>query len=175
MGGILMNKHTVFVAGKHFVLLSEDKEKYVQNLATEVNDAINRIMLENPTLDRTGALTLCALDYADDMHKEVLRNKRLNEKAQPLIAQTDKQAKQLKELKAAVSEKDSEIERLRKELSELRDAFEKSTRILDGSGMVKTLPDIDRQPQKNNNQKKQPNKGYKPMRQYSLFDNETQT
>lgn len=169
-----MNKHTVYVAGKHFVLLSDDKDKYVQNLAEEVTAAIAKISADNPMLDRRGAALLCALDYADDMHKEASRNKSLSEKAQPLINQADKQSKQIKELNEKLAQKDEEIDRLRTELRELRAAFEKSTRVLDGQGMVKISPSPS-QPHQNNhnpNQKNTPNKGYKPTRQYSLFDDE---
>ncbi len=162
-----MNKHTVFVAGKHFVLLSEDKDEYVQKLAEEVNDTISNISTENPALDRRAAAILCALDYADDMHKEANRNKSLSEKAQPLINQADKQSKQIKELKDKLAEKDEEITKLKKELSDLRVSFEKSTHMLDGKDMAKPLS----QPQQNQ-KKKIPKKGYRPNRQYSLFDND---
>lgn len=162
-----MNKHTVFVAGKHFVLLSDDKDNYVQNLANEVNETISRISVENPSLDRRAASILCALNYADDLKKESARNKSMSEKAQPLITQADKQAKQLKELKEKLAEKDSEIESLKKELKDLRISFEKSTHVLDGAGMTKQAQS---EPQQSG--KKKPHKGYRPMRQYSLFDNE---
>ena len=113
IGGLSMNKHTVYVAGKHFVLLSDDKSEYVKNIASQVNDTINKISLDNPSMDRRSAAILCALDYADDMYKESMRNKSLSEKAQPLISQADKQAKQLKELKETLSKKDEEISKLK--------------------------------------------------------------
>ncbi|MBQ7504564.1 MAG: cell division protein ZapA [Ruminococcus sp.] len=169
-----MNKHTVYVAGKHFVLLSDDKSEYVQNLAEEVNETISKLSVENPSLDRRGAAILCALDYADDMHKAESKNKSLSEKAQPLISQADKQSRQLKELKETLAEKDNEIVKLKKELDDLRTAFEKSTHVLDGSGMVKNNPSPkpDNYNNHNNHQKKKTNKGYRPMRQYTLFDDE---
>ena len=79
-----MNKHTVFVAGKRFILLSDDKEEYVKKLAEDVSAAISNIIAENPSLDRRSAALLCALDYADDKEKEKLRNKSLSDKAQVL-------------------------------------------------------------------------------------------
>lgn len=169
-----MNKHTVYVAGKHFVLLSDDKNEYVQNLAEEVNDTISNISADNPSLDRRGAAILCALNYADDMHKAASKNKTLAEKAQPLISQADKQSKQIIELKEKLAEKDGEITKLKKELDDLRASFEKSTRVLDGAGMVKnnSAPQNANNYNQNNKQKKKPNKGYRPMRQYTLFDDE---
>jgi len=172
IGGLSMNKHTVYVAGKHFVLLSDDKDKYVDKLASEVNEEITRISLENPTLDRRGAAVLCALNYADDKYKEASKNKSMSESAQPLINQADKQAKQIKELTEILAQRDDEIKRLQKELSELRDSFAKSTQILDGTNMTKKVEPVNNQSQSANRQNNAPNKGYKPTRQYSLFDDE---
>ncbi len=169
-----MNKHTVYVAGKHFVLLSDDKSDYVQDIASQVNDAINKISLDNPAMDRRSAAILCALDYADDMHKEKSRNKSLSEKAQPLISQADKQSKQIRELNEKLAAKDEEISKLNKELKDLRTAFEKSNRLLDGPATIKPEPaqNIQNRDGQQSHPKKKPNKGYRPMRQYSLFDNE---
>lgn len=195
-----MNKHTVFVAGKRFVLLSDDSEKYVRELASEVSDAITKIAAQNPGLDRRGAAILCALDYADDKYKEIENRKRLGDKAKPIIQQADKQSKQLRELKDRISqrekmieelsdraaelekenkllaasydEKEKEFERLndtveiknaenrklREELSALRESLAKSTQLFEGKAEPKSVPE-----------KK---KGYTPMRQVSLFDDE---
>ncbi|MCH5303431.1 MAG: cell division protein ZapA [Ruminococcus sp.] len=163
-----MNRHTVFVAGKRFVLLSDDKEEYIQNLANEVSEAINRIGAENPTLDRRSSALLCALDYADDREKEKLRIKSLSDKAQPLIAQADKQSKQIRELKDLLAKKDEEI----KKLTELNEKLKKD---VEDAKKVQSVPQKtevkNEQKTKNNfNDKKQ--KGYKPTRQYSLFENE---
>ncbi|MEE3332896.1 MAG: cell division protein ZapA [Ruminococcus sp.] len=117
-----MNKHTVFVAGKRFVLLSDDKENYVQKLASEVSASIARIAEDNPSLDRRSSAILCALDYADDKYKAMGKSRSISDKAQPLIAQADKQSKQLRELKDQVSQRDKMIENYRKELETLKAA-----------------------------------------------------
>ena len=130
-----MNKHTVFVAGKRFVLLSDDKESYVQKLASEVSAAINKIIEENPTLDRRSSAILCALDYADDKYKAMGKSKSISDKAQPIIAQADKQSKQIKELKDQLSQRDRKIDNNNEELKKLR-AAEK-----DRSDEIKRLED----------------------------------
>ena len=176
-----MNKHTVFVAGKRFILLSDDKEDYVKRLAENVSDTIMKITAENPTLDRRSAALLCALDYADDMEKEKLRNKSLSDKAQPFIKQADEKAKQIKELKEMLAKKDEEIK-------ELKAQIENAPNKLDGDNMVKETPSEEKeaveeaptetsevQPKSEKpmgRKKKKKNKGYRPMRQYSLFDDE---
>ena len=163
-----MNKHTVFVAGKRFILLSEDKPAYVEGLAKEVDEAISKITLDNPTLDRRAAAVLCALDYADDKNKEIARTRSVSEKAQPLIAQADRQSKQLREMKEQLIAKDNEIKRLQDELKAVKEAFAKSTQILDGPGMTRKVEQPVKNEQNQNNNKHK--KGYTPNRQYSLFE-----
>ena len=96
-----MNKHTVFVAGKRFILLSEDKEEYVQKLASEVSKTINEIAETNPKMESRSCAILCALDYADDKYKEIQRNKSLNQKAKAVIENADKHAKEIKDFQTA--------------------------------------------------------------------------
>lgn len=115
-----MNKHTVFVAGKRFVLLSDDKENYVQKLASEVSAAITKIAESNPSLDRRSSAILCALDYADDKYKALGKNRSISDKAQPIIAQADKQAKQLKEMRDRMTQRDRMIEDYKRQLDELK-------------------------------------------------------
>lgn len=175
-----MNKHTVFVAGKRFILLSEDKEDYVKNLAEEVSDTILKITAENPTLDRRSAALLCALDYADDLNKEKLRNKSLSDRAQPFINQADKQAKQIKELKEILEKRENEIEELNKLCEELKKESADELKTLDASDTEKEDEDTnatEEQPKQKTEKpmgrkKKKKNKGYKPMRQFSLFEDE---
>ena len=101
--------------------------------------------------------------------KEILRNQSLSDKAKPLIAQADRQSKQLRELKEKLIAKENENARLQKELKSLREAFEKSTQLLDGKGSVKPSFPLEKKPEKKDKKK---DKGYTPNLQYSLFDNE---
>lgn len=180
-----MNKHTVFVAGKRFILLSDDKEDYVKKLAEEVSDTINKITSENPALDRRSAALLCALDYADDMEKEKLRNKSLSDKAQPFIAQADKQAKQIRELNEIIEKKDEEIASLQKKYDELKSQSESISQKPEetAENISEEKPAQEEIAAENNESEKKPekpmgrkkkkkNKGYKPMRQFSLFEDE---
>ena len=114
-----MNKHTVFVAGKRFILLSEDKEEYVQKLASEVSKTINEIAETNPKLESRSCAILCALDYADDKYKEIQRNKSLNQKAKAVIENADKHTKEIKDLKEKINYKNETIAKLQAQVSEL--------------------------------------------------------
>ncbi len=181
-----MNKHTVFVAGKRFILLSDDKEDYVKKLAEDVSNTILRIGTENPTLDRRSAALLCALDYADDLEKEKSRNKSLSNNAQPFIAQADKQSKQLRELKELIEKKDKEIAELKKQKEEVKKESADELKALDTAEPEKTEEEKPEEKAEEKTEtevkpkaekpmgrkKKKKNKGYKPMRQYSLFEDE---
>jgi cell division protein ZapA (FtsZ GTPase activity inhibitor) len=185
-----MNKHTVFVAGKRFILLSDDKEDYVKKLAEDVSNTILRIGAENPTLDRRSAALLCALDYADDLEKEKSRNKTLSNNAQPFIAQADKQSKQIRELKELIEKKDKEIAELKKQKEEVKKESADELKALDtaesetpeeempeekAEEKIETEVKTEEKPKTEKpmgRKKKKKNKGYKPMRQYSLFEDE---
>lgn len=205
-----MNKHTVFVAGKRFILLSEDSEEYVQNLASEVSRTINEISEANPKLESRSCAILCALDYADDKNKETQRIKSISEKAKSVIENADKHAKEIKDLKEKIKYKNDTIAKLQAQVSELEQQLkskseEKPKATAEPKAEQKTVEKAEEKPvqsekqQKNQPQKAEPqkkkrhehphenpykaqalekktekieNKGYTPLRQISLFENE---
>ena len=205
-----MNKHTVFVAGKRFILLSEDKEEYVQKLASEVSKTINEIAETNPKLESRSCAILCALDYADDKYKEIQRNKSLNQKAKAVIENADKHAKEIKDLKEKINYKNETIAKLQAQVSELEKKLKANTQPKPTEKTEeKPQPKPENKPQEKAEEKPenkpaqqenpQPqkkkkhqhphensykaqavekkteenqNKGYTPIRQISLFENE---
>lgn len=193
-----MNKHTVFVAGKRFILLSEDKEEYVQKLASEVSKTINEIAETNPKLESRSCAILCALDYADDKYKEIQRNKSLNQKAKAVIENADKHAKEIKDLKEKINYKNETIAKLQAQVSELEKKLKANTQPKpENKPQEKAEEKTENKPAQQENpqpQKKKKhqhphenpykaqavekkteenqNKGYTPIRQISLFENE---
>ena len=197
-----MNKHTVFVAGKRFILLSEDSEEYVQNLASEVSRTINEISEANPKMESRSCAILCALDYADDKNKETQRIKSISDKAKAVIDNADKHAKEIKDLKEKIKYKNDTIAKLQAQVSELEQQLKtKAEPKAEQKTVEKTeqKPVQQENPQKNHPQNAQPqkkkrhqhphenpykaqtlekktekieNKGYTPVRQISLFENE---
>lgn len=193
-----MNKHTVFVAGKRFILLSEDKEEYVQKLASEVSKTINEIAETNPKMESRSCAILCALDYADDKYKEIQRNKSLNQKAKAVIENADKHAKEIKDLKEKINYKNETIAKLQAQVSELEKKLKANTQPKpENKPQEKAEEKPENKPAQQENpqpQKKKKhqhphenpykaqavekkteenqNKGYTPIRQISLFENE---
>ena len=197
-----MNKHTVFVAGKRFILLSEDSEEYVQNLASEVSRTINEISEANPKMESRSCAILCALDYADDKNNATQRIKSISDKAKAVIDNADKHAKEIKDLKEKIKYKNDTIAKLQAQVSELEQQLKtKAEPKAEQKTVEKTeqKPVQQENPQKNHPQNAQPqkkkrhqhphenpykaqtlekktekieNKGYTPVRQISLFENE---
>lgn len=184
--GEIMNRHTVFVAGKRFVLLSDDSNEYVADIAREVNEAVKRISEENPTMESRSCAVLCALDYADDKNKEIQRSKRLSEKAKTVMEQADRHAGEIKQLKEKLSKRESEIEKLKEEIRTLKAEKAPEKKAPEKKEKRHSHPHInpykqqaqDRELLQNNsdNREEKPaenqSKGYKPVRQISLFENE---
>ncbi|MCH5298533.1 MAG: cell division protein ZapA [Ruminococcus sp.] len=174
-----MNKHTVFIAGKRFVLVSDEKEAYVQSLASEVNNAIAKISEEIPALESKSCAVLCALNYADERNKEYQRNRSLSGNAKTVIDQADKQGKQLREMKEKLSRAEEtvkalnnhnvELERSHKQLSNenelLRKKIEELNSHIEELKAAAAQKDVQATPVKVAEEEE-------PKQQISLFDNE---
>lgn len=174
-----MNKHTVFIAGKRFVLISDEKEAYVQSLASEVNNAIAKISEEIPALESKSCAVLCALNYADERNKEIQRNRSLSGNAKTVIDQADKQGKQLREMKEKLSRAEEtvkalnnhnvELERSHKQLSNENELLRKKIEELNSH--IEELKAASEQKDAQVAVEKEAEEE-KPKQQISLFDNE---
>ena len=58
-------KVTVFVAGQRFNIITDKSEKYVRDIADEIDARINSLVVSQE-MTRERAAVLTALDYADD-------------------------------------------------------------------------------------------------------------
>ena len=58
-------KVSVFVAGQRFNIITEKSEKYVLDIASEIDARINSLVISGD-MTRERAAVLTALDYADD-------------------------------------------------------------------------------------------------------------
>ena len=58
-------KVSVLVAGQRFTLITEKSEKYVLDIASEIDARINSLCISGE-MTRESAAVLTALDYADD-------------------------------------------------------------------------------------------------------------
>ena len=65
----MLNRVKIEIMGTQYTVASPEDERYVVNLAEEMNEAIKQLMDSNTKLSLNSALVLCALSYADTLKK----------------------------------------------------------------------------------------------------------
>ena len=207
------NKVTVFVAGHKLTLLTTESEKYVTDVASKVDTAINS-MFTTSNMSKEKCAVMAALDFCDDEYKARTALNEVKEQVKDYISDSAKLREENEALKAEIARLKGEKEELlkskktmiassvdikapkeseeEKEISAEDDLFfdeeetEKEEEI-----KVEALVVEEKKPQpapaskadkKRHNhdhvnpykerymQKKADEKGYTPVRQYSLFD-----
>lgn len=105
-------KITVFVAGQKLNLITTDSEKYVSDIASKVDTAINSLFSAS-NMSREKCAVMAALDFCDD-----------EAKARAALAEIKEQIKDYIEDSANLREENatlkSEVEKLTNELNELK-------------------------------------------------------
>lgn len=108
------NKVQVKIGGASYTIVTEDDPEYVENLADALNDEIKAICNANPTLSMTQAAVLVALDQMDAC-------KKANASSDNLRAQIKDYLEDSARARMEVDVARREVERLNREISELRD------------------------------------------------------
>lgn len=196
------NKIAVHVGGRRLVLVSHDNEEYVKKIAEKVNTRIQTISKAYSQLDARGCAVMAALDFADDEEKAIGKKGDVSHQADKILRQADKQSKQIINLKREKTSLQNDYDNLEEkykdlqhktanltsQYNELKKFLEKQIgnssdknvkaveKAVSGKTMsVKTAMEnnqkIDDIINKNNDDENI-GKGYIPLRQYSLFDDE---
>lgn len=105
------NKVTVFVAGQKLTLLSEESEKYVNDIASKVDTVINSLFTST-NMSKERCAIMAALDFCDD---ETKARKNLNEIKEQIKDYIDDSAK----LRAENEALKEQIEKLKAEKEQL--------------------------------------------------------
>lgn len=63
------NKVRLTIGGIDYFLTTEDDPTYLRDLAEELNESITALLHEHSRLSQVQAAVLCALEYADSLHK----------------------------------------------------------------------------------------------------------
>ena len=113
-----MNKNRVQVkiGGANYTIVSEDDMEYVENLADSLNEEIKLICNSNPTLSMTQAAVLVALDQMDACKKATASSDNLRAQIKDYLEDSAR-------ARMEVDVARREVERLNRELSELRNKF----------------------------------------------------
>ena len=110
-----MNKNKVHVkiGGASYTIVTEDEAEYVETLADEISENMRAIINSNPSLSMTQAAVLVALDNA--------ASKKATASADNLRAQIKDYLEDSARARMEVDVARREVERLNREISELRE------------------------------------------------------
>lgn len=169
---------SVQIEGRSYALITSDSEKYVQSVVEEVISRIRKVAQNSKHLDTRDCAILVAMDLCDDRNKSEKKNKEVIAKADKIIRQTNELNKNCGEYKDKLTDAINEntaltrrVKALKKENERLVREFEalKNTTSATASARVPvgTPAKVEKTEEEKKNEKLL---GYKPMRQYSLFE-----
>lgn len=107
------NKISVFVAGQKLTLITSDSERYVRDIASRVDTAINS-MFTASNLSREKCAVMAALDFCDDEAKSRASLNEVKEQIKDYIKDSQALRDEIEKLKAENEKLKSEKEELLK-------------------------------------------------------------
>ena len=150
---------SVQIDGRSYVVITEDDEAYVTEIAESVSESLLRASRSGKNLDVRDCAILVALDYCDDSKKEKRRNRELIEKADQIMQHTNELNRKCADYRERLTDAINENTRLTKRIRALEDQLRVLNR--DNERLKKF------EPRKDDAEKLM---GYVPMEQGSLFD-----
>ena len=163
---------SVQIDGRSYVVITEDDEAYVKEIADDVSEGLLRASRSGKNLDIRDCAILVALDFCDDCQKEKRRNKDLVEKADQIVQHTNELNKKCADYRERLTDAINENTRLTKRIRALEDQLRILSR--DNERLKKFEPrkdDAEKQFEKTLQERRAEKlMGYVPMEQGSLFD-----
>jgi len=173
-GTVSKKRVSIQLDGRSYVVITEDDEEYVRDIAEEVSQSLLKASCSAKNLDVRDCAILVALDYCDDCQKERRRNKDLVEKADQIVRHTNELNRKCTDYKEKLTDAMNENTRLSKRIR----ALEEQLRVLnkENERLKKFEPkktDAEKLFEKTVQEKHAERlMGYVPMEQGSLFDDE---
>ena len=163
---------SVQIDGRSYVVVTEDDEAYVREVAQTVSDSLLRASRSGKNLDVRDCAILVALDCCDDSMKAKRRNRALIEKADQIVHHTNELNKKCMEFRDRLTDAINENTRLTQRIR----ALEEQLRLLnrENERLRRFEPrrdDAEKQFEKTVQERRAEKlMGYVPMEQGSLFD-----
>lgn len=101
------------VAGASYTLATTEQEGYVRDLAKEMSDDIDALMMRNPSLSMNDALVLCSIAYLSEYKKEAANSDHIRSQLKEYLGDTAR-------ARMEVDEANRRADKLAKEVEELR-------------------------------------------------------
>lgn len=106
-----MNRVTVKIANQEYRIVGEEKKEYLLQLASYVDEEMDSILKQNPKINHAGCAVLSAINIADRLFQERAEMEKPKKEYDVLLQKQQS-------LENELTERNMEIERLRKQLDE---------------------------------------------------------
>ncbi len=111
------NKTEVIIAGKRFMIMSDDEPEYLRKVSNSVDESIRNLISTNKGMSIESAAILSALKFCDDIHKMKDIPKTIDEK--------DRLMQQIVEYSKELSEIGKENKGLKKQIIEIKEDYQR--------------------------------------------------
>jgi len=85
-----LNKVKINIAGTEYIVLSEDKESYVKDLADEVSKKMESMLASSNRYSMTMSAVLTALDFCDEYKKSITASDNLRAQIKDYLEESAK-------------------------------------------------------------------------------------
>ncbi|MBQ7123740.1 MAG: cell division protein ZapA [Oscillospiraceae bacterium] len=109
----MVNKIKIEIAGASYTVATSEQEGYVRDLAKEMSDDIDALMVRNPSLSMNDALVLCAIAYLSEYKKEAANSDHIRSQLKEYLGDTAR-------ARMDADEANRRADKLARELEELR-------------------------------------------------------
>ena len=112
----MVNKVKIEVAGASYTIATSEQEGYVRDLAKEMSEDIDSLMVRNPSLSMNDALVLCAIAYLSEYKKEAANSDHIRSQLKEYLGDTAR-------ARMEVDEANRRADRLAREVEELKKRY----------------------------------------------------
>lgn len=109
-----LNKIKIEIAGASYTVATPEQEGYVRDLAKEMSDDIDGLMVRNPSLSMNDALVLCAIAYLSEYKKEAANCDHIRSQLKEYLGDTARARMEADEANRRADKLGKELEELRK-------------------------------------------------------------
>lgn len=110
----MVNKIKIEIAGASYTVATSEQEGYVRDLAKEMSDDIDGLMVRNPSLSMNDALVLCAIAYLSEYKKEAANSDHIRSQLKEYLGDTARARMEADEANRRADKLSRELEELRR-------------------------------------------------------------
>ena len=110
----MANKVKIEVAGASYTIATSEQEGYVRDLAKEMSEDIDSLMVRNPSLSMNDALVLCSIAYLSEYKKEAANCDHIRSQLKEYLSDTARARMETDEANRRADRLAREVEELKK-------------------------------------------------------------